>query len=956
MPRRYRRPAFALGLVAAVAVILAIATGVSGGPQSAAKSPKLLGDPDSLTTRLHAQNLSTPGLSLEGKRSPARLLEQEIVDRAYPTNTLPFRFRRGAFDFFHGTLRGRGNDDNGHGWQLAGPSTATYPAVLNRNSADYVASGRITALAVAPTCTVFSCRIWVAAAGGGIWRTDRGLSNNPNWDFLSDGFGTNAIGTLTYDAAHNTLYAGTGEPNASGDSEAGVGIYKSYDGGSHWSFLDGSKAATSGNSISSIVLDPAHAGTLYVATTSGVRGISAVSGGSVLDPNAPAPGLWKSTDGGHSFSLVYDDSNGAWGVNHAELDSHGVIYLGAFAEGIWRSADGGTTWEQVFATQDTSANGGDNFGRSEFALTTVDPGGHTRIYVGDGGTETGNVTPDGASFESTSGVYRADNIDTTPASALTDGVNNPGYTSLTSFLRTDPGYATYDYCATQCWYDNFVVSPAGHPDIVYVGGSYDYNFTVRSNGKAVLLSQDAGAHWTDQTADVRTGAGVQNGIHPDQHALVTNSSNPLQFFEGSDGGLMRSSGSVADFSTDCNGRPLGAASMAACHNMLAAIPTSLTSLNAGLSTLQFQSVSVNPTNVKDLQGGTQDNGTWEGTAGNPNWPETMYGDGGQSGFDISNTHFRFNNFFSPYSDVNFQDGNPTKWVIASGSFFDPSTGNPKEASAFYLPEINDPAVSGTIFTGLQHVWRTQDFGGNQAYLEANCPEFTTFGGQPGCGDFAPLGDPSGTGGPGTSGDLTSVLYGTDKRTDTNDYVVQVSRAPSDHSTLWAATRRGRVFISRNADGPAAAVTYTRIDSLSTATPRRYVSGIVVDPTNPLHAYVSFGGYNAATPSQPGHVFDVTYDPAHGTATWTPLDRGVGPLGDLPVTGIALDTVTNHLYASTDFGVVTQVGRSGFWQTAAGGMPEVEVTGLTLDSKHRVLYAATHGRGIWQLQLSGGHGH
>ena len=54
---------------------------------------------------------------------------------------------------------------------------------------------------------------------------------------MSGGFATNAIGTLTYDAAHTTFYAGTGEPNSSGDSEAGFGIYKSTDGGDTWTHL-----------------------------------------------------------------------------------------------------------------------------------------------------------------------------------------------------------------------------------------------------------------------------------------------------------------------------------------------------------------------------------------------------------------------------------------------------------------------------------------------------------------------------------------------------------------------------------------------------------------------------------------------------------------------------------------------------------------------------------------------
>ena len=477
-------------------------------------------------------------------------------------------------------------------------------------------------------------------------------------------------------------------------------------------------------------------------------------------------------------------------------------------------------------------------------------------------------------------------------------------------------------------------------------GAYNYDFPARNNGRTVLLSTDAGAHWYDQTTDIPTASGEQNGIHPDQHALVVNPSNPLQFFEGSDGGVVRTSGQLADGTGDCDNRGLNPASPSytACRNALAQIPTRIDSLNAGLSTLQFGTVSINPANTQDVQGGTQDNGTWEGLAGNPNWGQTMYGDGGQSGFDVGNPAFRFNNFYDKYTDVNFQNGDPEKWVVVSGPFFAAN-----EASAFYKPVISDPVVSGTIFAGMNHVWRTKDNGGNQADLEANCPEFTTPGDQAGCGDWVALGDPSGKGGPGTPGDLTAGDGVTDK---SGGYVVNIARSPSDHSTMWVGTRRGRVFLSTNADAANPGdVSYTRIDSLSTATPRRFVSGIQVDPANRYHAFVSFGGYNAVTPSQPGHVFDVVYNPSTGKASWTPLDRGTGPMGDLPVTSLAYDDVTNRLYAATDFGVLTQLGKSGFWTPAADGMPMVEVSGLTLDSKSRTLYAATHGRAIWSLKLA-----
>ena len=56
---------------------------------------------------------------------------------------------------------------------------------------------------------------------------------------------------------------------------------------------------------------------------------------------------------------------------------------------------------------------------------------------------------------------------------------------------------------------------------------------------------------------------------------------------------------------------VGAPARARCKQMLSAIPSKLDSVNPGLSTLQFQSLSVSPHDPTELQGGTQDNGTWE---------------------------------------------------------------------------------------------------------------------------------------------------------------------------------------------------------------------------------------------------------------------------------------------------------------------------------------------------------
>ena len=62
------------------------------------------------------------------------------------------------------------------------------------------------------------------------------------------------------------------------------------------------------------------------------------------------------------------------------------------------------------------------------------------------------------------------------------------------------------------------------------------------------------------------------------------------------------------------------------------MPHLLTTMNDGLATIQFQSVSLHPDDpTTDAMGGTQDNGTWL-FSGGPEWLETIDGDGGQSGY------------------------------------------------------------------------------------------------------------------------------------------------------------------------------------------------------------------------------------------------------------------------------------------------------------------------------------
>ncbi len=565
-----------------------------------------------------------------------------------------------------------------------------------------------------------------------------------------------------------------------------------------------------------------------------------------------------------------------------------------------------------------------NTDRAEFVTTKL-PNGKTRMYVQDGNTGSPQ-----------SQVYRSDDV-----TAAT-----PVFTNLTTPQNAN-------VCTGQCWYDNLVVTPANHPDVLYLGGSYGYGeYGGPSDGRALLYSTDAGASFKDWTWDSATfptpsGSCCQpnpvspNGLHPDEHALVVSPSNPLLFFEGGDGGLVRSSGDFADISSQCSSiRHLTGSDLTLCQELLSEVPGRIYSLNEGLSTLQFQSLSVDPFNAAHLQGGTQDNGTFQ-SSGVYLWPQVLYGDGGQSGFSSGDSAKRFQSFTGAAGDVNFRNGDPAKWAISTGPIL--ASG---EGAQFYQPAIADPSSSaaGTIWRGANSVWRTQDWAGDQTYLETNCPEFTTASNNPLCGDFVQI---------GPSGSTSLVANGDYRGTGRNGgNVAFVARTASNTSTLWAATSVGRVFISNNADATAGTVTYTRLDNLpsATASPARFVTGIVIDPANANHAWISYSSYSSLTPTTPGHIFSVTYDPMAGDATWTSLDgSGGGAFPDFPATSIARDT-NGDLYASTDWGVLALPHGTTDWTVAGSGLPMVEINSLTIVTGARKLYAATHGRSAWVLTL------
>ena len=121
------------------------------------------------------------GIANEGPEGTAEA--EQAALRAYPADSVPFQLTVNAQKSWK-HLKARGKAKNGANanapgaWTLAGPSSANFPADLTFSGAAYTTSGRITALAIDPTCSPGKCRVWAGAAGGGVWRTDNALAGS----------------------------------------------------------------------------------------------------------------------------------------------------------------------------------------------------------------------------------------------------------------------------------------------------------------------------------------------------------------------------------------------------------------------------------------------------------------------------------------------------------------------------------------------------------------------------------------------------------------------------------------------------------------------------------------------------------------------------------------------------------------------------------------------------------
>ena len=522
--RRLRVAVLTAAALCAIGAALVVAFATSSSSSARPVSKFASGDPDGSALTKFGNGNELLGVD-----------DYRMSVRAYPASDVPPSWVKNASDTFSRiaarTQKSKTPPNPGSFgvWQDYGPQRlAIEPGVLNFFGAvDHTAS-RMSALAISSTCTATNCRMWAGPVGGGIWRTDNAMANDPTWTYLTSPFAQNSIGAITLTPS-GVLYVGTGEENScSSGCEAGVGIYRSTDGGDTWTKLADSCVdnatytcttpgtdAFLGRGISAVVIDPTNPNHLIVGSATAARSISHVIGlggqpSRPGDPGANVPGLYESADGGATFTPVWlpnfpwtplTPAAGRRGVIDVGLDpiSPGIVYASAFSDGVWRrcptganttcggeTAAGATDFKQVFAPRDPFAGGTDDE-RTMFDTTVIN--GHTRVYL-----TTGQVGASPGGGESASSFWRLDNANQTstvllasepavPAPTpgpLSTGLPYPqtysGWTILSSSSLSSPYWATDNFCTGQCWYDQDVFTPKApfRPDDVYVIGSYSY--------------------------------------------------------------------------------------------------------------------------------------------------------------------------------------------------------------------------------------------------------------------------------------------------------------------------------------------------------------------------------------------------------------------------------------------------------------------------------------------------
>ena len=531
-------------------------------------------------------------------------------------------------------------------WKYLGPSPIP--------NGSYPVSGRTTAIAVHPTNPDIA---YVGTAQGGLYRT---LNGGSSWTPLMDNALSLAIGAVTISPTDpTTVFVGTGEPNLSGDSFFGVGLYRITNADSANPIVAGplrfdasGNDVFTGRAISKIIVSPTDSNLIFVSTTSGTCGTGGCAGQPL--PNA---GIYRATNalaGSPTFTRLNAPNAAATGgiINRNVTDM--VIEPD--------NADNLTCWVRGTAGQD--------LGIWRTTNATAATPTFTQTYVGNTSGVRGLLALQKSGSTVTIVAVTGENPDGVAGNEGKAVKSTDGGLTFPTVLTNANGF-----CKPQCFYDLAVAIDQTDANKVYIAGAPNTVFKRSSDGGT-------------------TFAASSTGLHVDSHAIAIAPSNPNVIYFGSDGGIYRS----------LNGG------------------TTWTSLNnSTFAATQFQSLALHPTDPNYTLGGTQDNGTQLLASDGATVIYSDGGDGGYVQIDQNATtptnvtayHTYYNSTNSligfTRADSTVSNGDPN-W---NGFYGCGGTANGiscTDSTMFYAPLVLGPGNPNTVYFGSDRLYRSANKG------------------------------------------------------------------------------------------------------------------------------------------------------------------------------------------------------------------------------------------------------
>jgi len=185
---------------------------------------------------------------------------------------------------------------------------------------------------------------YFGSTGGGVWKTKNG---GGKWSNISDGFFGGSIGAVAVSSWDpNVIYVGTGEKTVRGNVSMGNGMWKSTDAGRSWTHI----GLKDSQRIPRVRIHPKNPDIVYAAVLGHLSG-----------PNEQR-GVFRSSDGGENWEkilyvndevgavdLVMDPTNprilyaSTWRVIRRPYS----LESGGEGSGLWKSTDGGDSWTSL---------------------------------------------------------------------------------------------------------------------------------------------------------------------------------------------------------------------------------------------------------------------------------------------------------------------------------------------------------------------------------------------------------------------------------------------------------------------------------------------------------------------------------------------------------------------------------------------------------------------------------